>query len=451
MNIRFALYSTIAILVLSLPACVKQTDMVPTSQSPSLNTPVKSPGELSISSSNSFVDSYGTYRVVGLVENNTNDVFSAIELSIEIKDEAGNSLLKDDAGSSTPNTLIYPFLYTIAPGEGSPFEYSFDTTGGVPASYDVSIAGKQAGNANRATLQSDKVQNVDDGSGWFYLTGELVNTGNQWAHINSLAGGVMDESNSLLSTDWTSTYTTELAPAGDALGRDRTPFQVNFPNPGGSTQWKLYWDADNIENVVDNPLAITTNNFYFDQYGSAHLVGWITNQSDQTLDSLVIAGLRAADGTVLDSSYAYVPIPVKPGANDPFSISSFGSVDFNANQASRVNTASAQADPWFTTPPTSEQVDLFASDETVQKNGATWIINGSVANSSDKDLSGITVVVMVLDSQNLLVAMEYASISSSGEAIVIGETKPYSITILLDPAADTNSFTTTTLVIGDVK
>ena len=451
MKLRIAQFAVIAVFTLLMPACVKPTGAIPTSQVPSLNTPVNPPGELAITSKNAFSDRDGNYRVVGLVVNNTNEVLSSIALAVEIKDESGNSMLKDDNGNRAPSTIIYPLLYTIAPGEASPFIYSFDTTNGVPASYNVTISSHQTGNANRATLQWEKVQIVDDGSGWSYLTGELVNKGSQWAHINSLAGGVVDDSNALLSADWTSTYTTELAPGGDALGRDRTPFEVNFPNPGGATQWKLYWDADIIDNVTDYPLEAITTNLYFDQYGSAHLIGWMTNQSSQVLDSLVIAGLQAADGTVLDSSYAYIPIPIKPGATAPFSVSAFGSVNYNAKQASAVVNASAQADPWFTSPPTSESVELTASNETVQKNGATWIINGSVNNTSGKDLSGATVVVMVMDPQNKLIAMEYASISPAGAAIVAGETYPYSISIMLDPAADSTSFTTTTLVIGDIK
>jgi hypothetical protein len=443
--------ATIAMLVLSMPACVKATDGTPASQSPSLNTPVNPPGELAIVGTHASVDADGTYRVVGMIVNNSSTVLSSIELTVEIMDESGDSLLKDENGNSKPNAIIYPLLYTLAPGEISPFEYSLDTTNGIPASYNVKIAGQQISNANRATLESQKVQLVDDGSGWFYLTGELVNKGSQWAHINSLAGGVLDDSNILLSANWTSTYTTELAPAGDALGRDRTPFEINFPNPNGSTQWKLYWDADVTDSVTDYPIEVKVTNLYFDQNGSAHLIGWMTNNSDQPLDSLVIAGLHSADGTVLDSAYSYVPVPMKPGAPVPFSVIEFGSVNSNPNQASLVRNASAQPDPWFTSPPTFEFVDLTATDESIQKNGATWTFNGEVTNSSGKDLSGATVVVMVMDSQNKLVAMEYTSIPPTGVAFVAGETNTYSVSVLLDPAADPTGVTTITLVVGDVK
>lgn len=342
-------------------------------------------------------------------------------------------------------------LYTLSPGEASPFEYSYETKQGTPASFNVAISGQQTGSVNRASLTTENVQLVDDGQGWYYLTGELVNTSNQWAHINSMAGAVLDDSNRVLSADWTATYATEVAPAGDDAGRDRTPFEINFPNPGGATKWHVYLDADVTDSVIDYPMGVTISNTYFDQYGSFHVVGWLANNSDKLLDSLAVAGVYGADKTVLDSSYSFIPIPVKPGAKAAFSVSSFSSINYNPNQASLVSTTSIQADPWFTYPPTNAVVDLSASGETITKNGGTWTFDGSVSNTSDKSLSGATVVVMVMDAQNKLIGMEYTSISPSGDAIAPGETNSYSVQVYLDPKADTSGYATSTVVVGDVK
>lgn len=451
MKLKIALYAVVIVLVLLVPSCVKSTVTTPTSQYPFANTPESSAGQMVIASTNAFVDAFGTYRVVGEVTNNTSTVLNSIELTIEIKDASGNSLLKDDNGNITPNAIIYPFLYTLAPGVASPFEYSYETINGTPDSYNVTITGQATGAANRATLKEEHIQILDDGSGWYYLTGELVNTGSQWAHINTLAGAVKDDSNNVLSAGWTDTYTTELAPTGDALGRDRTPFEINFPNPGSVTQWSLYWDADVTENVTDYQVEVKTTNFYYDQNGSAHLIGWLTNKFDQPIDSLVVAGLYTADGTVLDSSYAFVPVPVKPGAAAPFNVSSFGIVSQIPDQASLVSSYSAQSDNWFTSPASYEFVDLSATAETVQKDGATWTFDGNFTNTSVKNLSGATVVIMIMDAQNKLVALEYTSIFPSGDAIAAGETNTYSVSVYLDPAADTTGFTTTTMIVGDVK
>jgi hypothetical protein len=451
MKNKIALLTIIVVAALALQSCGSKSSPLKTTEFPSINTPVSQSGELVISNTNAFIDPNGSYRVVGLVANNSNTTVNSIELTIEIKDEVGNSLLKDENGSSTASAIFNPLLNTISTGEASPFEYFYDTTNGMPAAYNVTITGKQEGNAKRADLKWDKVQLLDNGSGWITLTGELVNMGTQWAHINGLAGALLDDANNLLSADWTSTFTTELAPNGDSKSRDRTPFAITLPGQSGATQWKLYWDVDATDNLTDYQVDVIISNFYFDQYGSAHLIGWITNNSNQVLDSLVIAGIKSEDGTVLDSGYAFSPVPMKPGSSVAFSVSSFDNINNNSNQAALVKTATAQTDPWFTTPSTSVIVELPTSGETIQKSGATWSINGSVPNTSGKDLSGATVMILVIDLQNKLVAMEYTTITPVGDSIVTGETLPYSVSISLDATADPTGFTTNTLVIGYVK
>jgi hypothetical protein len=454
MKQKLLLCAIAGLVVLSLYACGGGSPVSSTATSPKLpvvSTPTAMPNALVISSTNAFTDSYGTYHVVGEIINNTSAAVSSIELTVEIKDASGNSLLKDDSGNVTASTKVSPMLYTLAPGEASPFEYSYETTKGTPASYTVALSGQLSGNTDRATLNTENVQLVDNGQGWYYLTGELVNTGSKWAHINSLAGAVKDDSSHVLSADWTASYATELAPAGDSAGRDRTPFEINFPNPGGATKWHVYLDADVTTTVIDYPLGVTITNTYFDQYGSFHVVGWLANNSDKLLDSLTVAGVYGADKTVLDASYSFVPIPVKPGSNAAFGVSSFSNINYNPNQASLVSTTTIQADPWFTSPPTNDVVDLAASGENITKTGATWAFDGNVVNTSTKSLSGASVVVMIMDAQNKLVSMEYTSISPSGTAIAPGDSNTYSVSVYLDPKVDAAGFTTKTVVVGDVK
>ncbi|HEX7540972.1 MAG TPA: hypothetical protein VF352_02480, partial [Anaerolineales bacterium] len=150
MKYRIAMYAVVALLVLSVTACGNSTVTIPSPQPPVVNTPVTPAGDLTITSTNAFVDSYGTYHVVGEVMNNGSTVLTSIELSIEIKDASGNSLMKDDNGSITSNAITSTMLFTLAPGEASPFEYSYDTTNGTPASYNMAITSQATGEANRA-------------------------------------------------------------------------------------------------------------------------------------------------------------------------------------------------------------------------------------------------------------------------------------------------------------
>jgi len=441
-------------LVLTLAACGtgSKSTSVPNPVETQLVANTPEAGDLVISNTSAFVDKYGSYHVVGMLVNKTNNVLTGIKLTLEISDSSGNSLLKEN-GSPVPGIIFQPMLKTLAPGEGSPFEYSYDTANGMPASYKVTITALQSGATRRANLTAENVQIIDNGAGWYYLTGDLVNKGAAWARVNGLAGAILDASNNVLSADQTITFTTELAPAGDPSGGDRTPFEINFPNPGGSPapNWNLYWDTDVIDNA--NVYALTTNitNGYVDQYGAQHIVGWVTNHSSQTLTSLVVAGLYNQAGIALDASSSNLAIPLKAGEAIPFNVTTFGNVDNNPAQAAQVRTFTAQVDPGDTALPDYEFVELAAGGETIQKDGATWTIAGSVANTSNQLLSSATVVTAVLDAQKNLVAMESTAIFPSGQAIGEGETDPYSISITLDPSIDASDFTTTTIVIGEIS
>jgi hypothetical protein len=452
MRPRFALFIFVIFIALTLPACVKPTALTQTTQPAVLETPATPPGDLVVSNASAFIDNLGTYRVTGLVLNNSSKVINSIELTIEIKDAAGNSLLMDDNGIIEPASTFYPMLYTLAPGEASPFEFSYDTSTGTPATFNVVISGQGTGNTDRAVLQWENVQLVDNGLGLYYLTGKIINTGSRWAHIQGLAGGVLDDSNNLLSANLATTYTTELAPAGDPNGFDRTPFEITFPIPGGSTKWQLYLDADATDIVTNYPLEMKITSTYFDQEGSANIVGWVTNNSTQTLMvSHMVGGLYAGDGTVLDAGNSIVPVPVKPGESAPFSISEFGLVNHDSNQIALVQTCSAQYDPYFTFPSSFESVDLTAVPDPIQQDNATWIFSGTVTNSSGRNLSGITVTAMIMDSQNKLVAMGYTSIIPTADAISADESNTYYITINMDPSADATSYSSQIKVIGYLK
>lgn len=96
---------------------------------------------MTIASNFAFTDEWGEYHVVGELQNGTDRVLTSIELTIEIKDASGNSLLKDDNGNVVPTLTFQPLLYTLAPGEASPFEYYVSSDAGQPSIYNVTITG----------------------------------------------------------------------------------------------------------------------------------------------------------------------------------------------------------------------------------------------------------------------------------------------------------------------
>lgn len=443
------------LVVLSVLACsLGGGTSTPTTQppvNPPVNPPVSPPSNaLEVLATSSFFDDYGWFYIFGEVMNNSNVPLVAVELTIEIRDAGGASLLKDDDGNIVPSLVFYPMLYTIGVGESSPFVYYFDTTVGQPATYTVTVSAYEATEATRGELQAENVQMIDDGSGYFYLSGELVNLSNEWVHIRGLAGGALDDANTVLSADWTGTYTTLLAPAGNSADRNRTPFIVSFPIPPGNvTQWSLWWDVDVETNVVDHDLQITVTNTYFDEYDSVHLVGFVTNNTNLPLETIVVAGLYADDGTCLDADYAYLPYAVQPGKSAPFDISYFSNVNYNAEQAALVSSYTVQIDPWNTYEPYYNSVSLTNSDENIKKDGSYWTVTGNFTNTSDKNITGATVVVMVFDPEGTLAAMSYQYLYPTSDFFAPGSGKSYEVYLYLDPSASTAGYTTQTIVMGE--
>jgi len=409
----------ISVLVLAVLACGGGTAITqtpppatqPPTQQPTL-PPTQPPtvtGELIINSTFAFTDEWGEYHVVGEVQNGTERVLTSIELTIEIRDASGNSLLKDDNDNVVPTKTFHPELYTLAPGESSSFEYNISSDTGTPANYNVTITGQQTGDANRGNLSVENAQLVDDSLGTMYLTGELVNKSSKWVHINNLAGAAVDSNNTVLSTDWTVTYTTELAPTGDQADRDRTPFVISFPTPSNAEvkQWATYVDADLIDEPTDYAIKVELPNNYFDGYNDFHVIALLTNNSNENLNTLVVAGLYAQDNTVLDADWSFAPIILGPGESLPIDISSFSSVNYSDIQAGRVDTFTVQVDPYSTYPAMYDIVALASKNEQVQKESDSWTINGEVTNTSSQRLNNETVVAAIYDGQGNLVVTGY--------------------------------------------
>ncbi len=435
----------IFLLAIALTACGGKPG--PSGLAPAATPPE---GKLTVTSSSAYTDPFGGYHVVGAIQNGTVTSLTSIQLSVEIKDASGTSLIKQD-GNVVPTDVFSPLLTTLAPGESSPFEYSFDLSNGTPASYTVTVNGYQSGSVNRASLKVVNAQISDDHKGTLYISGLLVNTQNQWVHLNSLAGSVVGSSEDPLAAASSIVHLTYLAPAGDQDERDRTPFVISFPSPGaGRTDWRVYWDADVSEPPADQPMAVNFTNTYFDQAGAYHIVGYVTNNAQGPLDPFLVAGLQDENGTILDAAYSFYSAAVAPGKSIPFDLSYFGSVNSNPDEAARVRNFTVQLDPGKTTSPTSQTVELTATGEQLNKNGSVWNFTGTVTNTTKQNLVGATVMISIMDGQDNLVASNSAYVLPPVEQVSPGSAISYNISVYLDPTVDSRDFQTETTVIGDI-
>lgn len=457
---KHRLFLTLAagMIMLSILACSFGGTNPPATQPP-VNPPVTQPpvvppsDALEILSMTSFTDDFGYFYIYGEVLNTSDTAVDFIELLVEVKDANGNSLLVDENGSPTDTQVIYPMISVLAAGDSSPFSFYLDTsTYGAPATYDVLVGSYEVTDVQRADLSFENVQMIDGGDGYLYLSGDLVNQTSNWVYIASVAGGALDDSNSVLSADWSFDYASMLAPAGDANSQDRTPFAVSFQYPPGDvTQWSIWWDAQVYDGDPQYPLTLEVTYTYFDDYGSVHLVGIVSNEGTETVNTSVVAGLYAEDGTCLDASYTYMPYAVKPGESVPFDVTYFSSVNYNDEQAALVDTYTIQVDYWATYPSYYTQTLLESSNASLSKSGANWTVTGNFTNTSDKNVLDAIVVAMVFDASDNLVGLGYTYRYPTGENYAPGAGDTFDIYLYLDPSADLTNYEIQIVVVGETE
>ncbi|MEZ0396983.1 MAG: hypothetical protein ABWK53_11220 [Anaerolineales bacterium] len=408
--------------------------------------------EVVLVSQTAFLDRWGRFHIVGEIRNDSTQALTGIELEVEISDAGGNSLLVDASGNRLPAERFAPMLVTLAPGEVAPFAYAYDMRLGTPDAYRVSVAAYQAGRAERANLVIERLTLTDDGRGMLYLTGEILNVGSDWAQIHALAGGVLDSDGVLLSADWTPVFMSMLAPAGDIGGRDRTPFVIPFPHPGAAARTPtLYVDADLAAPPPDLPVAVDNTNAYFDQYGAYHIVGALTNQTALPLDLVLVAGLYAADGSVLDAAVQPLPLTLAPGEQMPFEVASFTSLDYNPALAGRLMSHAVRLDAGRLVS-RAAPVRLATGGEQVVQAGSTLIVSGVVENASGGPLGRITVLAALVDEAGAPLASGYAYLFPPAGAASIepGERLPYEIRIEMAPGVEAAQRRVVTLAQGEV-
>ncbi|HQH36893.1 MAG TPA: FxLYD domain-containing protein, partial [Anaerolineaceae bacterium] len=183
-------------------------------------------------------------------------------------------------------------------------------------------------------------------------------------------------------------------------------------------------------------IAFTNN--YLDEWDSFHLVGTLTNETEDNVvySTSLITGLYDGNGVVLDARTSSVPMYILPGETVPFEISYFYILEEGDNM-DRFETFTVQIDPYWTYEVDYDLVDLAVTNEdATYDSSGMWTIKGEVTNNSGSDLTSATVVAGLFDAEDTLVAMHWTYIWPDGEVIADGETYDFEIYIYVDPSLD---------------
>lgn len=374
-----------------------------------------------------FYDLYDTLNVVGLVTNNTDRAIDNVEIEVEIFDAAGASLYVD---------TIYLDLYSLAPGETSPFSmYVFDDIPNAD-SFVATIVGNSITDLERATVDiANSIMTFDD-DGSVHITGELVNNTDQPVLINSLAGAVFNAAGEIMISESYNVMIRYLDPG------DSGPFRITITGPDSGTAdlatYQLYLDAEVTTAVDSFNLTVSDAINYTDDFDDLHLVGQITNDGDKILNVYLVAGLYNAEGTVIDASSLTIPLSaLKPGEFSPYDFDFWGPTNNTAGLLDTATEYSVQVDAWWTWETTTELVDLTTAndDNTFDEFGGTF--TGQIVNNSGGVIDSATVIVY-------LVSKETGLIVATGETWVYeemadGATVDYTLYLYPEAGLDVNS------------
>jgi hypothetical protein len=351
---------------------------------------------------NGYRDDLGYLHVVGLVTNNTDQPVNNLEVEVNIMDSSGNPLFVEITTTS---------LYTLAPGETSPFSYWVSDDVPNADRYSASVVGQSIAEIERANLKIEGVMLTIDDLGDLHLTGKLVNNTVTPVQIESLAAATFDENGNLFTADSHSVIVRHLDPGEDC------PFRVTMTGPATITSnieaYEFYLDA-----VEADPIEIfdfktsESHYYYFDAFDSFHLVGEVTNNNDEFFTISLVAGIYDADGNVVDAATIDIPtFSIAPGETLPYDFQYWGPVDYKTGAIDLGSNYYVQWDPFWTWASSSEYVNLTTQNDINSVDEFQVTFTGEVLNDSGDEIESATVIVSLYDLQTgKLVATGYGAI-----------------------------------------
>ena len=407
--------------------------------------------QLEIQITNAYLDQDYTpkYHIAGTLTNNSSAIYGGLRLTVQATDASGKSVMVDYNGNSMESDDFMLFDSFIWAGESQPFDIDFYTSE-VPTDYAVVVTDlyETSLSYQKANVLAQNLLIQDLGDGYLYLSGELVNQESTWVRVNTLVGTLLDENGTLLAAASMYAYRTSLAPNGDALGRDITPFFVQILTPGAEVTSGGVYFYPYIEDAPSVWLDTEVTNTYYDYLGYYHVVGWLSNNSTEPwISDSVLSGFYNQDGMVVNVGWDYeFNDYLEPGDRVPFDAYVIHGVGPSLDSAS-ISRMTVLCDGFRSGYLDAlVYVTLSNSDEVISKDGSSWTVTGTVTNTSGLNLRAGDITTMIFDAQGNLVAVDRDGIRHEGDRFYPNDTVNYEIRIDLDPTADTSGYTTQTTV-----
>jgi len=393
-------------------------------------------GELGISTIKGYQDEWDSWIVVGLVVNNTDRAVDYVEVEVEVLDSNGASLYKE---------VTYGALYTLAPGEVTPFTlWVWDDLPDAPEILGT-IVGFSATEVERADVEIRGTM-MTFGNGYVNVTGELVNNNAFPIEISDLAAATFDNKGQVMTGDSDDVAIGYLEPG------DSGPFRVSMDAPGVGEEeivdFTVYTNVEVADSRENYEISFLEETGYFDTDGDYHLVGELRNDSGTYLNISLLASFYDTAGNVLDASYVDIPSnALAPGETTVYDFYSWYPMNYTEGIADQADTYVVQVDYSWTWENDTIYVDMPVTDGGFEE--SFWGINftGQVTNDSGGLVDGGKIIVVLRSKETgELIGMGYESIFDD---IPTGGSMDYDILVEISEDFDLTSFDYTVIAKGD--
>jgi hypothetical protein len=357
----------------------------------------------------------GEWRVVGLIENQGQNVVGQVELKVSLLDATGEVIAEQSARTLMSNML---------PGEVGPFSVSFE---GVAAPAEAQVETLRpdptdglTSNDQQGDLRPELVTELEEffvaGNGELAIMGFISNPGNRYIVLDSLGflGQATNDSEKSLAV-------MQFGPNLLAPG-EMVPFLALAPENPGAVQWILYHDGLVVEPPSSSSLEIRGDpQLHFTAQGAPFVVGTLANSGGAATGSVLINLFD--ENRLIGLWEIETPRPLEAGEQLPFAAFGFPGVSLRLDpedpNAIRVEwrIEESAADGALTL------IDMPVDVSTFLSVGSAIFIRGTIHNPMDFDVDAATVYAEVRSSTGELVTAGWSTAGSfepgaSGEFVL---------------------------------
>lgn len=336
---------------------------------------------LNIDNLSSKIDDNQVVHILGLVHNNSISPINDIEIALKVYDDDGYVLEVKKTS---------PFLSNLQPDQSSPFAIVLEGNNQKIGRITAVIENFQLSQIEAPEI---KISNESLSIGLdqvFYLSGEIQNDSYEPIIIDTIAAGLYDKNQYLLSASEDSESIHYLDPG------EISPFQITFtksvPSRSSITEFQTYIEAHKSAPKSNFDLLLGNISSSFSNHPSRfHLSGEITNKTDQNLLVSLISGIYDKRGYLLDVSRTTLPIPISTGETLPFHFIDWQVIDENNDYVEAAARYSVQWDPYSTSPINSRYIHLKTFPEEIILQTTNITLLGKVFNDTEFVLKDIVI------------------------------------------------------------